>query len=281
MPLESKFVMVDGVSTHYLEAGDPRAPHVVLLHGGEFGACAQIAYEATIEPLSREFHVVAPDMLGYGMTDKIVEFGLPHERRHDRRLKHLRGFLAALNISEADFVGNSFGGAILTMDAASQRPQLPYRRIVSISGRAATTSEARAALLGFDGSSRTMRELLRVLFHHKRWLADAYVERRLASALIPGAFEAASSARLGPPAAQSRAVRLAAGDETPYENIRVPVLIAIGANEKCCPGWGPEAADRIADCEIRTFQESAHCCHLEEPARFNEVLSNFLTKPTS
>jgi pimeloyl-ACP methyl ester carboxylesterase len=275
----SKFLTIDGISTHYLEAGDPRAPHLVLVHGGEFGACAELAYEATIEPLSGDFHVLAPDLIGYGTTDKIVEFGLAHANRHSRRLKHLKSLVGALGIPAADFVGNSVGGVMLTMDAASDQPLLPIRRLVSITGSGATAPAAREALLGFDGTAASMRAVLGMLFHDvERWCSDSYVQRRLASALMPGAFEAASSARIRSLSAKSQPA-VTANDPTPYEKISVPVMIAIGAHEKCCPGWGPEAARRIPRCDLKVFQHSAHCCQLEEPDAFNGALREFLRRP--
>ena len=40
--IHSRFVEVDGINTHYLEAGPADAPTVALLHSGEFGGCAEI-----------------------------------------------------------------------------------------------------------------------------------------------------------------------------------------------------------------------------------------------
>jgi pimeloyl-ACP methyl ester carboxylesterase len=105
------------------------------------------------------------------------------------------------------------------------------------------------------------------------------VERRLASALMPGAFEAASSARLRPVSAKSQSAGPTANDTPPYEKISLPVMIAVGAKEKCCPGWGPEAARRIPRGELKVFQHSAHCCQLEEPDEFNSALREFLCRP--
>jgi pimeloyl-ACP methyl ester carboxylesterase len=39
-PIRSRYADVDGIRTHYLDAGD--GPPVVLLHSGEFGASAII-----------------------------------------------------------------------------------------------------------------------------------------------------------------------------------------------------------------------------------------------
>ena len=62
--LESKFVLVDGMRTHYFEGG--RGPAVVLLHSGEFGGCAELSWEFSLPALAEHFHVIAPDWLGFG-----------------------------------------------------------------------------------------------------------------------------------------------------------------------------------------------------------------------
>ena len=41
--VHSRYVMVDGIRTHYLEGGD--GPAVVLLNSGEFGGCAELSWE--------------------------------------------------------------------------------------------------------------------------------------------------------------------------------------------------------------------------------------------
>ena len=65
-------ILVDGLQTHFLEAGD--GDPVVLLHGGEFGASAEIGWEKAIPALSRHYRVLAPDMLGFGESAKVVDF---------------------------------------------------------------------------------------------------------------------------------------------------------------------------------------------------------------
>ena len=41
--LNSRYINVDGIRTHYFEAG--KGPTVVFLHSGEFGGCAELSWE--------------------------------------------------------------------------------------------------------------------------------------------------------------------------------------------------------------------------------------------
>jgi pimeloyl-ACP methyl ester carboxylesterase len=80
---------VDGLITSYLQAGT--GPTVLLLHSGEYGASAELSWEYTIPVLSRRYHVIAPDWLGYGGTAKVHDF----ERGTGRLLSHTPSAAAA------------------------------------------------------------------------------------------------------------------------------------------------------------------------------------------
>jgi len=56
---------VQGVSVFYREAGSSDAPAVLLLHG--FGASSHM-FRELIPVLAQEYHVIAPDLPGFGQT---------------------------------------------------------------------------------------------------------------------------------------------------------------------------------------------------------------------
>lgn len=64
-PVHHRAVTVQGVSVFYREAGRTEAPTVLLLHG--FGASSHM-FRELIPELAREYHVVAPDLPGFGQT---------------------------------------------------------------------------------------------------------------------------------------------------------------------------------------------------------------------
>lgn len=59
-------IKVDGLNIAYREAGDPRNPKLVLLHGFPAGSHQ---YRDLIRSLSGKFHVIAPDYPGFGESD--------------------------------------------------------------------------------------------------------------------------------------------------------------------------------------------------------------------
>jgi pimeloyl-ACP methyl ester carboxylesterase len=66
VPTYYRSAKVDGLNIAYREAGDPRSPKLVLLHG--FPASSH-QYRNLIPALATRFHVIAPDYPGFGNSD--------------------------------------------------------------------------------------------------------------------------------------------------------------------------------------------------------------------
>ena len=268
---ERREILVDGIETSFLEAGsgDP----VVLLHGGEFGGEAEICWEATIPALARHFRVLALDLLGFGRTAKLVDFA----DGRARRLRHLARFIEVTGAAGSPCVGNSMGGMLLLFDAASDRPLLSPRKLVSIAGAGALNdgSPHIDALFAYDGSTAAMRRIVEALFHDPRWAADnAYVERRRASSLAPGAWEAVAAARFRRPDAVQEARPKSSID---FSRVTVPTLIVAGECDKIKPhGWWDELRQQIPQSHVLVVPDTGHCPQLERPDLVNEALVSFL-----
>ncbi len=273
--IASKYVDVDGIRTHYLEAGE--GPTVVLLHSGEYGGAAEISWQFTIPALAPEFHVVAPDWLGFGRTDKVFDFGDARSRVY----RHMQRFVEAMGIEEADFIGNSMGGSNLVRIAATEPDLLPLRSIVLCSGGGFTPeSEERKVLLAYDGSEDAMRALVKAMLHDPKWGDDdAHIARRQEFALMKGAWECQSAPRLRPPAVGTAGSGFGTPDNTPYENIAVPALIVAGANDPLREqGYAPKLAERIDGAELIVYEDCGHCPNIEYADKFNAAVLDFLRR---
>lgn len=272
--LAGKYIDVDGIRTHYLEAGSGET--VVLLHSGEYGGAAEISWEYTLPALAAHFHVVAPDWLGFGRTDKIYDFANPRARVFG----HMRRFIETLGIRRADFIGNSMGGSNLVAIAAEAAPILPLRSIVLCSGGGFTPlTPERKVLLAYDGTAAAMSAVLKAMLHDPKWGDDdAYVARRQALATMPGAWECASAARLRPPSAEPPAA-FGRPDSIPYESVKVPTLIVAGAEDRLRePGYANALSARISGSEVHVFERCGHCPNIEMYERFNELVIRFLKR---
>ncbi len=273
--VKSGYVVVDGIRTHYLEGGV--GPTVAFMHSGEFGGCAELSWEFNIEAFADHFRVVAPDWLGFGRTDKLFDFAAGRARS----LGHMRRFFEVMDITEADFVGNSMGGSNLARIAAARPVIFPIRSLVLASGGGyAPDSEARRKLLRYDGSDESMRELLDGMFFDKeKWVDNAaYRARRQEFAHLPGAWECAAAARFKAPFAEQKG-QFGQPDTTPYENIAVPTLLVAGAEDQLrLPGYAHEVGAKIPDSEVIVYDNAAHCPHIERAEEFNAAAIAFLKK---
>jgi len=273
VPVRSRYVLVDGLRTHYLDAGE--GPTVVLLHSAEFGGCAELSWEDTIPALADRYRLVAPDWLGFGKTDKVHDFSSVR----GRMLAHMRRFLEIMCIDEAHFVGSSMAGSVLLSVAAEHDRGFPLRSVVAASGGGfVPNNEARQIVQSYDCTLESMRKTIEMLFHNPRWPADdAYVERRFQISLEPGAWESAAAARFRAPVRKGGGGPFGRPDDTPYEEISVPTLLIAGANDKLRePGYAPEVAERIPNGRAEVLPDCGHLPNVERADEFNRLVGEFL-----
>jgi 2-hydroxymuconate-semialdehyde hydrolase len=270
MEIRRRTAVVDGLLTSYLEAGngDP----VILLHGGEFGAGAEIGWEQTLMALAARYRVLAPDMLGFGQSAKVIDFN----DGRGMRIRHVARFCAELEVGSAHFIGNSMGAIMLLADATSDSPLLPMRSLVAICGGGEIQrNQHMEALYDYDATVPAMRRIVEALFHDPSYPADDdYVRRRYESSMAPGAWEAVAAARFRRPRA--------APPPTPsstraYERVSVPALVVEGGSDKLLPlGWAKEIADQIPRGRSAVIDAAGHCPQIEQSAFVNALLLEFL-----
>lgn len=268
--LALKKVLVDGLVTGYLEAGqgDP----VVLLHGGEFGVSAELGWERNIEALAAHYRVLAPDMLGFGESAKVIDFN----DGRGMRIRHIARFCEVVGVESAHFVGNSMGAVNLWVDTTAQSPVLPVRSMVTICGGGEIQrNKYSAALYDYDATLSGMRRIVEALFLDPVYPEDEqYVQRRYESSIAPGAWETLAAARfhrpgLDPPALPS--------STRAYQRISFPVLVVEGAGDKLLPaGWAAQIAAQIPGGRSVVIDNAGHCPQIEQPAVVNKVLLDFL-----
>lgn len=122
-------VEVDGRTTFYREAGSPDAPTVVLLHGYP---TSSFMFRDLIPVLGRDLHVIAPDHVGFGLSDApgVHEFDYTFGALAD----HTAALLAHLGIDSYAIYVQDYGAPI-GWRLALQDPS-PVWAIVSQNGNA-------------------------------------------------------------------------------------------------------------------------------------------------
>jgi pimeloyl-ACP methyl ester carboxylesterase len=117
-------VTARGVRTRVLEAGDERAPALVLVHGL---FSSHRSFEDVIEDLGARFHVIAPDLPGFGESEK------PSPARYaygvEAHAESVADLIAAFGVGRASVVGHAMGGAI-ALTLAAVHSELVQRLIL-------------------------------------------------------------------------------------------------------------------------------------------------------
>lgn len=103
-PYEPKYVEVEGLRMAYVEhgSGDP----ILLLHGEPTWS---YLYRHMIPPLAKVGRVIAPDLVGFGRSDKPVATNAYSYKSHAR---WLRQFVEALDLRNATMVCQDWGGLL-------------------------------------------------------------------------------------------------------------------------------------------------------------------------
>ena len=266
-----RYVRVGNIRTHYLEAGNS-GPTVVLLHSAEYGARASFSWFANIEFLAQDFRVVAPDMVGFGYTDKLHSF----TDQWMLRVQHIRDFLETLCIEDAHFVGSSYAGGLIQRVGLMEPALWPIRSITSIGGGGAfPDSPARRKLFGYDGTLESYRDMMRVLCDDPCWHADDVVMERWQASIEPGAWEALSAPRLAMPGAQAPPPP----PQPTMQDLRIPTLIVAGDRDELrTPEAQRALASEIPNAEFHLLSPAKHNPHYECPDAFNQIAREFLLK---
>ena len=116
--LEASLVRVDDLDIAYLSNAEPvEGETIVLIHG--FGANKD-NWTRLAGELTEEYNVYAIDLPGHGDSSKPLDLGY----RFEDQVAHLSHILSALNIEQAHMMGNSMGGAITALYAATYPDQI-------------------------------------------------------------------------------------------------------------------------------------------------------------
>jgi haloalkane dehalogenase len=92
---------------HYVEAGPPDSDPVLLLHGQPTWS---YLYRHVIDALAGAGHwVIAPDLIGFGRSDKPTD---PHHYTVDRHIEWTARLVAALDLRRVSLVVQDWGGPI-------------------------------------------------------------------------------------------------------------------------------------------------------------------------
>jgi pimeloyl-ACP methyl ester carboxylesterase len=272
----------DGLSIHYLSAGDPSDPTVVLLHGGVID-CASLSWGGVLDRLAEGRRVVAPDLAGYGESDRPAA-----TYSTAWHVGVVESFLDDLGLESPSVVGLSLGGGVgiglalrspdrvdhlVPVDSYGLGRELPGGLLTWALSRVPQLNELSLALLA--RSERLTRASLGGIVVDPDAVPDdvvAELHERV------GRPEAGKAFRRWRRAEVSRE-----GYRTDYtdrlDGLSVPTLFVHGEADDLFPvEWARAAAERVPDARLETFEGVAHWPPREAPDRFVETVDAFLPR---
>lgn len=102
-PFEHNYLSLESGRMHYVDKGNGST--LLFVHGTPTWS---FLYRKFIEELSKDYRCIAPDHIGFGLSEKPVEFsGTP-----EQHAKNLIAFIEALDLQHITLIVHDFGGPI-------------------------------------------------------------------------------------------------------------------------------------------------------------------------
>jgi pimeloyl-ACP methyl ester carboxylesterase len=259
----------NGIKTNYLEAGtgDP----VVLIHGSGPGVTSYANWRLVLPALAENFRVVAPDMVGFGFSERPanIEYGV------QTWADQVVGLMDTLELPKAHLVGNSFGGAI-ALRIATQHPDRVGKLVLMGSmGVPFPITEGLERVWGYEPSFENMRKVLDVFAYSRDLVNDELAEVRYRGSIQPG-FQESFAAMF--PAPRQRWVEAMCTPEDDIRRLPHRTLIVHGREDQVIPvQTSLRLMELIDNADLSVFSHCGHWSMIERTEDFNRNVSEFFS----
>jgi 2-hydroxymuconate-semialdehyde hydrolase len=269
-PEIGKSVLAAGLRTNYHDQG--RGFPVLMIHGSGPGVSAYANWRLAMPVLARERRVIAPDIAGFGFTDRPA--GAVYSM--DNWVAQAMGFLDALDLPQVDLVGNSFGGA-LSLALAIRHPQRVRRLVLmGAAGVSFPITPALDAIWGYEPSFENMRKVMDWFAFDRNLVTDELARLRYEASIRPGFHESYSAMF---PAPRQRWIEALASREIDIRALPHETLIIHGREDQVLPVSNSiTLAQWVSRSQLHVFGRCGHWTQIEHAARFAQLVGNFLAE---
>lgn len=263
------------------EAG--RGYPIIMLHGGGPGASGLSNFNRNIAALAEHFHVIVPDMPGYGQSTKGINRADPFGDLADTIL----GLMDALQIRQAHLIGNSYGGACALRMALDQPHRVSAMILMGPGGinttRALPTAGLNQLLNYYSGEGASVEKLRTFIREYLVFdgsqVPESVIQERYKSSIDP---EVIAQPPLRRPNSPIAALKMDFTRDPRLKKCRVPTLVLWGINDKVNRPSGAETLQKtLLDCDVYLFGKTGHWVQWERADEFNSVAVSYLQQRTS
>lgn len=264
-----------GFDVAYAEAGDPDDPDMLLLHGVNAAGSNQ-EFERVAERLATEYHVVAPDLPGFGRSDRppITYSGTLYE-------SFVADFASEI-VEKPICVGSSLSGAYAV---AAARDGTEFAEFVLVCPTATAMPDERVWLRSILRSPVVGESLFNLLssypslryfeadhgLYDRDSVGEEYVEYKWRTTHQPGA-------RFAPASFVAGFLDATVDLEQALSALDVPVTLVWGAETEVTPLEGGRELAEAANARLVVIEESLLLPHAEHPREFVDVVLNRLER---
>lgn len=258
-------------NVHDLGAGRP----VLFMHGSGPGVSVWANWRMAMPVIAKQARVTAPDMVGFGYTDRPA--GIAYTM--DTWVQQALDLLDALDLPRFDLVGNSFGGA-LSLALTIRAPERVRRLVLMGSvGVPFPITPGLDAVWGYEPSLARMRELLDIFAYDRKLATDELAKLRYDASVRAG-FQESFAAMF--PAPRQRWVDAMASTEADIRRIAQQTLVVHGREDRVIPlATSLTLANWIPRSQLHVFGHCGHWTQIEHATRFAQLVGNFLAEATT
>ncbi len=261
---------IDGVATNYHDNG--RGSPIMLIHGSGPGVTAWANWRLTLPVLAQKRRVIAPDMLGFGYTERPAD----NHYSMQRWLKHLLGLMDKLQLERVDLIGNSFGGALALAFAIAHPERVRRLVLMGSVGVSFPLTDGLDRVWGYTPSAATMRELISLFSWNQLLVNDDLAELRYRASIQPG-FQEAFAAMF--PTPRQQWVDALASSEEDIRALPHQTLLIHGRDDQIIPlQTSLTMASWIAKSQLHVFGQCGHWTQIEQADRFTQLVDNFFSE---
>lgn len=268
-----RLTLANGLSTRLLDTGGPGAP-VVLIHG--LAASIEI-WERIVPALRARHRVIAFDLPGYGEADKP---DAPYNAAFF--VAQLKGFVDALNLERAHFVGSSLGASLIVRFSAANLGRIDRAVLAAPGGFGRSVHPFLKAptlpLIGYAlgmPMRATTAFAVRLAMADRRQATRELIATALRYAKLPGGQRA--FVRTLKDVISVFGVKDRASFETQARGLARPVLVAWGKQDRLFNvAQSDRALKLLPRAERELYDGCGHYPQWEQPTAFAErVLRHF------
>jgi pimeloyl-ACP methyl ester carboxylesterase len=267
-PAIGRDIEANGIRTNLLESGSGD-DYVVLVHGSGPGVTSYANWRLVLPVLGKDFHCYAPDMVGFGYSERPEGVKYSLDTWADQTL----GVMDALGIEKAHLIGNSFGGGI-ALRLATQHPDRVNKMVLMGSmGVPFELTEGLDNVWGFDGTLEHMKAVMGYFAYDKALTSGDLAQARFEGATQPGFQEAFSQMF---PAPRQRWVDAMCVDEDAIRALPHRTLILHGREDQVIPVSNSYRLEELLDnADLGVYSHCGHWSMIERTADFNRMVRDF------